>query len=110
LVADGLLVVVDSGGGVAGLVVDEAELVVGDGEVVDGVGGEHGEGLVVAAGGVVEMAGQLFGAGAGTAGVVEAFEGDTTELSDGFGSADVVVGVEEVEALLEPPLGLVEVS
>ena len=81
LVLDRSLVVVEGAGDVTGAVVDDAELAVGDGQVGDVVGGEQGQGLLVATGGVVEVTDEDLHRLSSLDGVVEPLEGDAPQLA-----------------------------
>ena len=109
LVLDGLLVVVQGLAGVPGLTVDDAELVVGGGEVFGVVGGDQAQGLLVAVQGGVEVAQEHRLGCAGGAGLQEPLVGDDGQRSEGLGPADPVVLGPEVEAVLVPVVGLVQV-
>jgi hypothetical protein len=72
--------------------------------------GQHVQGLPVARAGQLEMGDQVFGGCPSIAGVAEAFIANGGQRAVGGGTADAVLLGSEVEALLMPVLGLVEVA
>src|SRR5215831_1043775 len=110
LVLDGLLEMAQGGIVISHFAVDDSEQIVGCGQLVYRIWGEHFECLLVGGCSVGEVAGLLLGRFPGQPGVAEPLVGDGAELANDSSAAEGFMVFEQIETTLVPAFGLVEVA